>query len=458
MVRGILARIGGPVRRGSLGGAGLKAVQAGLTVLAGIALARWLGPEAFGAYAFAYAVVTLLALPAAMGFPQLVVRETARAEQAGQWALLRGLWGWCTRRVLGVAGALAGLLAGIAGLALLAGVGGTRELALLWGAALIPLIALGNLRGAALRGLRHPILGQLPELLLRPGLFLLLLVAGFWVAGLAPRADLAMALHAGAAALAFATGAWLLARHRPAPVAGVTAPVTRGSDWWQAAWPLGLLGGFHLITQQVDLVMLGLLRPDAEAGLYRVAVQAALLVVFGLQAINDVVAPYLARLHGAGEREALQRLVRRAARGMLAAALPVALLFVLAGETVLTLLFGAEYAGAWPALVLIALGQLVSAALGPAGMLLNMTGHERTTLRVMGFAAGLNVVLNAALIPFWGLVGAALASLITLSAWNILLWLAVRRHLGMDSSALGLRAWFRPTPNDPSPNDNGSAC
>jgi O-antigen/teichoic acid export membrane protein len=43
-----------------------------------VLLARMLGAEGYGIYAYAFALVTLLAMPAKAGLPQLVVRETAR--------------------------------------------------------------------------------------------------------------------------------------------------------------------------------------------------------------------------------------------------------------------------------------------------------------------------------------------------------------------------------------------
>jgi O-antigen/teichoic acid export membrane protein len=72
------------------------------------------------------------------------------------------------------------------------------------------------------------------------------------------------------------------------------------------------------------------------------------------------------------------------------------------------------------------------------GFLLNMTGHEQDTARGMTIAAVSNVVLNLLLVPLWGLTGAALASAITLTAWNVLLWLAVRRRLKINSMAFDL--------------------
>ena len=53
------------------------------------------------------------------------------------------------------------------------------------------------------------------------------------------------------------------------------------------------------------------------------------------------------------------------------------------------------------------------------------------------FAAVLNLVLNLLLIPAFGIVGAAVASAISLISWNLILAVLVYRRLGIHSTALG---------------------
>ena len=104
-----------------------------------------------------------------------------------------------------------------------------------------------------------------------------------------------------------------------------------------------------------------------------------------------------------------------------------------------TFVFGAAYGGSGAALGILAIGQLCDAAFGSVVFLLNMTGHERDTVRGLSIGVVVNALLNLALIPLFGINGAAAATALTLLIWNVLLWRAVRRRLGIDSTALGLR-------------------
>lgn len=426
--------LGAQLARGGLGSVVLKLLSAGIALSITVLLARSLGPAGYGVYAYVLALVTLMAIPAEFGLPSLVVRETARAQVGRRWDLIRGMWRWA---ILAAATLSLGVAVVAGGLAwvLSERFTGLQLTTFAWGLLLLPLVALGNLVGAALRGLRRVLQGQLPELVLRPAGFLLL-IAGVLIFG-GPRlgADTAMALHAGAAAGAFAIGAWLLARGRPRPVAQAT-PAYETRRWAGSAVPLALVAGMHLIHQQTDIVILGLFAASGEVGVYRVAAQAAAFVGFGLNAINMVVAPQFARLHAQGDRAGLQWMARFSARIVLLLTLPVVAVLVALGGPILEWVFGPEYGAGYLALAILAVGQLFNAAFGSVGFLLNMTGHERDTARGMAIAVTVNVGLNLLLIPPFGIAGAATATALTLGLWNLLLWRAVHRRLGIDSTAL----------------------
>ena len=424
--------------RGGVGSLSVKLASVLLGFVLAVILARTLGPEQYGVYGFVLTLVTLIAIPAQVGLPHLVVRETAKAGASQDWALMRGIWRWATRYV--AVTSLVLLLVVGAGL-YFAGqnLSEARYQALIIALPLIPLIALGNIRGAALRGLRRVVLGQLPEKVIRTAVLILLALAFLtWGvgAGYEFTANTALGLYVAAAAVAFLMGAWLLWRARPEGVVHEPTRRTEGREWQRAVLPLALISGVQVLNSHVDVLFLGLLRSDEEVGLYRVVIQLGNLVIFGLTAINMVLHPHISRLHQQGNRETLQRMVTNSARVILLLALPPVVLFVFFGEWVLILAFGQDYTSAHVALAILALGQLVNAGMGSVGALLNMTGHERDTMRGMLMALALNVALNLLLIPLFGIEGAALATAMTFATWNVFLWRLVWKRLGIKSTAI----------------------
>ena len=73
----------------------------------------------------------------------------------------------------------------------------------------------------------------------------------------------------------------------------------------------------------------------------------------------------------------------------------IVFMILLLGKTVLVkAAFGAEYASAYVPLVILASDKLVSVSAGSVSSLLNMTGHERDTMKGLMIAAPMNLVLN----------------------------------------------------------------
>jgi O-antigen/teichoic acid export membrane protein len=425
--------------RGVLGTGGVKAINALLGLALAIILARALGPEGYGNYALVWSIVSLLAIPAAMGLPTLVVREMARLAVQQRWALMRGLLMRANQIVLALNGIICAVSATLAAVLYDVDSMPPQFATFLWGLALLPFLSLGAVRGAALRGLHHVVVGQIPELVLRPALLLVAIVSTVVMAGTLT-APIAMAWHCMAAAFSFVVGAMVLARSLPRGLASVR-PEFDTSTWIGSIIPLSFLSGILVINAQTDIVVLGLLGSSQEVGIYRVASQAAHLVVFAQAVVNLAIAPTIARLHASADKIRLQRMVTWSTRCVFLVALPLALVFIAFGERILILAFGEAYKAAYLPLAILSGAQLFNAGMGPVTAVLNMTGLERVTAKGVAVAAAVNIILNVILVPLYGMVGAAIGTAISLLVWNAVLSYEVSRRLGIRSAVahLGLR-------------------
>jgi O-antigen/teichoic acid export membrane protein len=303
---------------------------------------------------------------------------------------------------------------------------------------LVPLLALGGLRSAALRGLHRVVLAQIPECLLMPGLFVfsLAVVCSLRPWGLDAAPELALALRWGATLVAFAVGSWLLARNLPAAVRA-SLPAYAPRTWARSAAPSWLLVAMAVMSSQIDTLMLAALQGSESAGVYQAAARGAELVAFSLMVVNFALQPVISRLYAAGELARLQRILTITARLGLALALPAALVFILLAEPLLGRLFGPEFSRGGVCLSILCGAQVLSAAIGSVDQILNMTGHEPDTARALVTGTLANVALNAVLIPFWDIEGAALASGVSLVLTKALLAVKVRTRLGLWPAALG---------------------
>jgi O-antigen/teichoic acid export membrane protein len=430
--------------RAAFGSFGLNVFNTAATVLTTIVLARVMGVTEYGTFAFVIATVILLGVPAVLGVDRLLIRDVAVHVRSGDFGLARGLVRWSVRLTVALSLAIGAGAAVVAWL--VAGGEATPAVtAFTLGALSLPLLGIVRATQGGLMGLGQIVAGQFSELMLRPIAFLTLVVAALMLLTTPITAPTAVGLYGLSLAIACAAG-FALYRTR-APIAMRTSrPEYMSSPWLRAAVALVILSSTAVINSQTGVVLLGALDGADAAGLYSVAQRGALLVAFPLAAVNSALAPTVARMWSAGELASLQRLVTLSARGLLIGTLPMALLFIVFGRQILGFFFGEAFAAADLTLAILCIGQLVNALTGSVGTLLVMTGRERIATVALAAGAGLNILIAIALIPSFGVIGAAVAAAASLVVSNIAMVFITRRQLGIDSTALGIPPRSGPTP------------
>lgn len=418
--------------RAAAGSAVVQAAGMLLGFLVGVQLARGLGVEGYGVYGIAMAVIAIAGIPGEFGLPQLVMREVAAADARKDSAGVCGVLDWANRISLALGFGLAATVALVGYWAVHPHSPGLAW-ALVVGSPMIPLVALTRIRGAALQGLGHIARGQIPAGIVRPlSLSALLLGLFAWW----PNADAgaAMALNCVALTVALLSAHIWLRTRLPRSAAQISTCSSR--DWLSSAVPMAMTEGMRLTQSQIGVLVLGIMVATAEVGLFRVALSTAVMVGVPITLGNLISGPMLARLHSQGDRERLQTLCTRSAQFMSGGVLILFLPILLAGSELIRILFGEEFIGATPALLVLCLGYLLSAWFGPNAMLLNMTGHEGRVTRAMAFALAGNIAGLVVLVPWLGQIGAALAATLGLATWNGLLWWDARNILKIDTSVV----------------------
>lgn len=436
----LLARLARPglgrtIISAAVGSAGLRMLGMGLGFLVGVQLARGLGAEGYGIYGVAMSVLAVLMVPAEFGMPQLLIREVGAAQVNENWGRLRGVMRWASRAAwLSSAVISLGVLAWV--MATDRGLEAPLTLALLAGLALVPLAVLGRQKGAALLGLQHIVKGQMPDAVVRPAVFsLLLLLAHLSTLRLSPA--LAMLLGTLSAAVAFVVVVMMYRRLLPIAVSE-SAPESDARRWWASALPMALTEGMRSLQGNIATLVMGVMAPAAAVGVFRVALSVSIAIALPVSLFTLVGSPLIARLHAQDDHERLQRLLGWLAIGMTMGSVLLILPFLIAGEPLMVMVFGEEFRGSISPLLILCAGGILYSILGPAVALLNMTGHERRVSRAFAISVAALLLLMIPLVHLWGAEGAAAANAFAMAFGNVLMWRDARRLLALDSSVFAL--------------------
>lgn len=415
--------------RGASGSLVFKIGSTAFGLLMAVVLARVLGIEQFGIYAFCLSIVQILTVPAMLGGQNILIREVAAYQAKGEFHFLRGLL-TRFRQASFLVSLILSLIAACFGYFFYRG--GPMQTPFLLATCLVPLYAAIQLQDAGIMGLRYILLGQAAQTF-RPALFIMVVGGVFWYSGKDLKAEAALLAQILVSGVLFITTFFIL-RHVMPPGAKSAKPGYEMPRWTRSMIPFVFAGSMQILSSETSVVVLGILLEPKDVGLFRVAQRGAMIIPFGLHAVNMAIAPIISELYANHEMKRLQQVISKSIVAVLAFALPATTILILGGRWLIPLVFGADFSPAYVPLVILCFGQLVNSGMGSVGLTLNMVGLERFTARGVAIAAAISIVLNVVLVPRFGVSGAAIATTCSLITWNVLLFIWLYRETGIIST------------------------
>lgn len=399
-------------------------------------LARVLLADGYGAYAYVFAWATVLGLLATLGLHQTLLRFATVYIEQGKLDLLNGITRYAESRAtlagIIIATSLAAALL-VSSRWLPSGTIDSFLLALL----MVPLLALLQVRTCLARCYGLVTWALVPNVLIRNlatlvGIGLLSVI----VANIT--AFTAVGVSVIGVVIALAALSMPMRRVRRNRVLA-TSCYDDARLWRRTGLYLLILAGTQNVLHQADILMLGLLADKSDVGIYAISLRVSTLIAMPLEAVNIIFAPAIAAVYARRDLIGVQTSVTTTARWAMGLTLIIACPVFLFPAPLLSL-FGDNFVGGAMALRLLVLGQLINVAAGSTGVLMTMTGHEREATVGFALALALNVLLNALLIPAYGVEGAAAATAISLAARNVGIGLFVKARMGVLPGILGRAA------------------
>lgn len=198
---------------------------------------------------------------------------------------------------------------------------------------------------------------------------------------------------------------------------------------FKIASPMLFSGLMIYLLNWTDILMLGVMVDEESLGIYNVSYKIGTIGFLVIVSVSTFITPKISELFGKGDLLELKNLVQKATQLITVLSIPIVLILIFISEFLLSF-FGVVEPEGRTTLIIVAIGVLFSSICGNVDQILNMTNNQKILRNITIFSLILNISLNAILIPFYGIKGAALASLVSNVFLNVLCLYYIKQKLG----------------------------
>ena len=381
----------------------VRVIAAGLAYVTQIMLARALGNSEYGVFATIWVWMTILGHSSLLGFGQSACLFIPRYQVEEKPQYIRGfiiggsLFVVCIASAMGIIGALLFHV-------FKAHIASDYIVPLKIAMIVLPFFALQDFMEGVARAFKWPILAIAPPYILRQFIIVCSVLLGLYMG--APKdawVAVAATLIGTTLTLIFQVFAIRRALKNTLP-AGEKKYTFK--QWMAKSFPMGLSNLMNIVLNYIDVLVLSFFGTPAQVGVYFAASRLLQIIAFIQYAASAATSPRISHANASGDYTMLQQLVTQTARITTAATMFTAAALVITSSWLLWL-FGTGFEMGTPILMILSIGLVVQAVMGPAEDTLNMCGHERIAARITCVTLIIALSFSLTLIPLYGIWGAA---------------------------------------------------
>ncbi|WP_336361985.1 flippase [Halalkalicoccus salilacus] len=182
--------------------------------------------------------------------------------------------------------------------------------------------------------------------------------------------------------------------------------------------PIAVTQSAHSLDHEIDRVLVGFFVGPTGVGFYTLGKQVVQFIETPMTALGFTLSPTYNAQKTKGNTETAARIYESTLSNGLLLYIPAAAGVILLAGPGIDLLFGSDYRGAVPVLQILAIFAVLKSIVKVTSDGLDFLGRARERAYLKGGTALLNIILNIALIPILGVIGAALATVVTYSIYT----------------------------------------
>lgn len=196
------------------------------------------------------------------------------------------------------------------------------------------------------------------------------------------------------------------------------------------SFPLVLSGVFGgIIISNADTAMIGYFKDSIDVGIYNAALPTAQILGIVTGALTTLFLPIITELYARDKMQELERVYKTTVKWIFFFNFPLLLILLFYPHIIISFLFGKDYSTGSNALFFLSLGIFLSGLSITHSYILGMLKKTKIIFYVTVTTASANLPLNWFLIPKIGITGAAIASFLTYFTQYLLLFYFSYRYI-----------------------------
>lgn len=189
-----------------------------------------------------------------------------------------------------------------------------------------------------------------------------------------------------------------------------------------------LANSIGIINTQVDSLMIGHFMEETYVGYYAIATIFMQGITLMPNAVQRITTPAIATYFGKKDYYSIGKLIKNTMLSVFAATLLISICLAVSGKFIIITLFKGFLPAYTPMLILL-IGYSVYSALISVGGALSSVGKVKIIFKISMLCTLINALLNMVLIPKYGLIGASIATSISLIITSLVQMSCIRRYI-----------------------------
>jgi O-antigen/teichoic acid export membrane protein len=197
-----------------------------------------------------------------------------------------------------------------------------------------------------------------------------------------------------------------------------------------------------LVFSYADVIIIGYFLQNADVGIYRVVFQFTTAATFTTTAMRTVLFPKVSNWHSNGQLASAEDAFAKGITYSLLLAVPIFIGGIILGDKMLYFFYGESFVRGTQTFYVLLAVQIANVFMFLQTTYLSALNRPKEAFKVTAIAAAANIILNILLVQFMGIMGAAIATLISMILNSLLAHLELKHIIHVKIDLNGIKNIF----------------